>query len=396
MSPPSIILLLLLIFPTISRTHSKEAELSIFPKTLRYTFDRDKLHDKFADLGIEILFFEQTLDHFTYTPGSYKKFRQRYAVNSKYWEGGKSNAPILAYLGAESSLDSDLSVLGFLKDNAPHFKALMVYIEHRFYGETMPFGSAEETLKNAKTLGYLNAAQALADYAAILLHIKETYSANHSPETSQKCHNKIRKSWDEIDRIAAKPNGLSILSKYFKLCNPLNNTFELKSYLSYIYAGTAQYNNRNQFSVASVCEAINTSPPNTKSDLLDQIFAGVVASRGNISCYGMSSDQITNDVRAWRWQSCSEIVMPIGYEKEDTMFQPKPFNMSSVTKNCESYYGVSPRPHWVTAYFGSQRIGGYIRHCSCHHDKRRLSLSGHCLEEQGGPGVAGGAKRERS
>ncbi|KAG7551575.1 Alpha/Beta hydrolase fold [Arabidopsis thaliana x Arabidopsis arenosa] len=409
---PSIILLLLVIFSTISCTHSKEARLSVFPKKLRYTFDGEKLHDNFADLGIKIFFFEQTLDHFTYTPGSYKKFRQRYAVNSKYWEGGKSNAPILAYLGAESSMDSELSVLGFLKDNAPHFKALMVYIEHRFYGETMPFGSADEALKNAKTLGYLNAAQALADYAAILLHIKEAYSAKHSPviviggsyggmlaawfklkyphialgalassapllyfedtlpkhgyfyivtkvfkETSQKCHNKIRKSWDEIDRIAAKPNGLSILSKKFKLCNPLNDTIELKNYLSNIYAVTAQYNNNNPNSVATLCDAINTSPPNsTKSDILDQIFAGVVASSGNISCYGMSSDQITNDVRAWTWQSCSEMVMPIGYEKEDTMFQPKPFNMSSFTKNCESYYGVSPRPHWVTAYFGSQDV----------------------------------------
>lgn len=45
----------------------------------------------------------------------------------------------------------------------------------------MPFGSADEALKNAKTLGYLNAAQALADYAGILLHIKEAYSAKHSP-----------------------------------------------------------------------------------------------------------------------------------------------------------------------------------------------------------------------
>ncbi|CAE6115530.1 unnamed protein product [Arabidopsis arenosa] len=345
---PSIILSLLVIFSTISCTHSKEARLSVFPKKLRYTFDGEKLHDNFADLGIEIFFFEQTLDHFTYTPGSYKKFRQRYAVNSKYWEGGKSNAPILAYLGAESSLDYDLRGLGFLKDNAPHFKALMVYIEHRFYGETMPFGSADEALKNAKTLGYLNAAQALADYAGILLHIKEAYSAKHSP----------------VIVIGGS------------------------------YGGT-QYNN-NPDSVASLCEAINTSPPNPKSDLLDQIFAGVVASMGNISCYGMSSDQITNDVRAWTWQSCSEMVMPIGYEKEDTMFQPKPFNMSSFTKNCESHYGVSPRPHWVTAYFGSQRIGGYLRHGCCHHDKRGLSLSGHCLEEQGGPGVAGDAKRERS
>ena len=54
-------------------------------------------------------------------------------------------------------------------------------MQHRYYGETMPFGSAEEALKNASTLGYLNAAQALADYAAILLHVKEKYSAQHSP-----------------------------------------------------------------------------------------------------------------------------------------------------------------------------------------------------------------------
>ncbi|KAL9293084.1 putative lysosomal Pro-Xaa carboxypeptidase [Arabidopsis thaliana] len=123
-------------------------------------------------------------------------------------------------------------------------------------------------------------------------------------EMSKECHNKIHKSWDEIDRIAAKPNSLSILSKNFKLCNPLNDIIELKSYVSYIYARTAQYSD-NQFSVARLCEAINTSPPNTKSDLLDQIFAGVVASRGNISCYGMSSPsyQMTNDDRAWGWQT---------------------------------------------------------------------------------------------
>ncbi|XP_010424236.1 PREDICTED: lysosomal Pro-X carboxypeptidase-like [Camelina sativa] len=302
------------------------------------------------------------------------KFRQRYAINPSIGKVENAmHAPILAsYLGAESSMDYDLGSIGFIEDNAPHFKALTVYIEHRFYGKTMPFGSAEKTLKSAKTLGYLNIAQALADYTLILLHIKESYSAKHSPiiviggsyggmlaawfklkyphialgalassapllyfeetcpkhsyfyvvskvfkETSQKCHDKIRKSWDEIDRIAAKPNGLSILSKNFKLCSPLNDTFELKSFLSYVYAGAAQYNN-NVYSVASMCEAINTSPPNT---LLDQIFAGVVAVTGKKPCYGFG--QLTNSDRAWGWQVCSEIVMPIGYNKEDSMFQMK-------------------------------------------------------------------------
>ncbi|EOA19576.1 hypothetical protein CARUB_v10002667mg [Capsella rubella] len=335
------------------------------------------------------------------------RFRQRYAVNSKYWEGGKSNAPILAYLGAESSMDGDLGNIGFIEDNAPHFKALIVYIEHRFYGKTMPFGSAEETLKTAKTLGYLNTAQALADYALILLHIKESYSAHHSPviviggsyggmlaawfklkyphialgalassapllyfeetlpkhgyfyivtkvfkQTSKKCHDQIRRSWDEIDIIAAKPAGLSILSKKIKLCNPLKDTYELKSFLSYVYAGTAQYNN-NVYSatVTSVCEAINTTPPR---DLLDQIFAGVVAYAGNISCYGFN--QLTNSDRAWGWQVCSEIVMPIGYNEEDSMFQTRPYNMTSYSEDCQSNYGVIPRPHWITSHYGTQDV----------------------------------------
>ncbi|XP_010497694.1 PREDICTED: lysosomal Pro-X carboxypeptidase-like, partial [Camelina sativa] len=106
-------------------------------------------------------------------------FQQRYAIDSTHWGGAKANAPILAFLGEESSLDSDLSAVGFLRDNGPRFKALLVYIEHRYYGKTMPFGSAEEALKNASTLGYLNAAQALADYATILLHVKEKYSTKH-------------------------------------------------------------------------------------------------------------------------------------------------------------------------------------------------------------------------
>lgn len=47
-------------------------------------------------------------------------------------------------------------------------------MQHRYYGKSMPFGSVEEALKNASTLGYLYASQALADYATILLDVNET------------------------------------------------------------------------------------------------------------------------------------------------------------------------------------------------------------------------------
>ncbi|CAN8301032.1 unnamed protein product [Cochlearia groenlandica] len=405
-------ILLLIIITTspsyfISLAYSKIAPLGISPKVLK-----NAPTQKVNESDLEMLYFTQNIDHFTYTPKSYMTFQQRYAIDSKHWGGAKANAPILAFLGEETSLDSDLSGIGFLRDNGRHFKALLVYIEHRYYGMTMPFGSAQEALKNASTLGYLNAAQTLADYAAILLHVKEKYSTKHSPiiviggsyggmlaawfrlkyphialgalassapllyfvdtrpkvgyyyivtkvfkETSERCYNKIRKSWKEIDRIAAKPNGLLILSQKFKTCAPLNGSFNIKDFLDSIYAEAVQYNRGPTYWVTSVCNAINANQTNRKIDLLDRIFAGVVALVGNRSCYNTNLfTQPTNNNIAWRWQSCSEIVMPVGYDKQDTMFPTAPFNMTSFISGCESYYGITPRPHWIMTYFGIQDV----------------------------------------
>ncbi|ONH99463.1 hypothetical protein PRUPE_6G031200 [Prunus persica] len=103
-----------------------------------------------------------------------------YVINLKYWGGSNISAPIFAYLGAEQPLGDNLTWLGFLTDNALQFKALLVYIEHRCYGESVPFGPMEEAFENASTLGYFNSAQAIADYAEILIHVKKELHAQHS------------------------------------------------------------------------------------------------------------------------------------------------------------------------------------------------------------------------
>ncbi|XP_073220171.1 uncharacterized protein [Cicer arietinum] len=54
-----------------------------------------------------------------------------------------------------------------MTDNATTFKELLVYIDHRYYGESMSFGSIEEAYKNTSTLGYLKSTQALANYAQV-------------------------------------------------------------------------------------------------------------------------------------------------------------------------------------------------------------------------------------
>uniref|UniRef100_A0A6N2KXJ6 Uncharacterized protein n=1 Tax=Salix viminalis TaxID=40686 RepID=A0A6N2KXJ6_SALVM len=106
----------------------------------------------------------------------------------------------------------DIGIL--LAENAHRFKAL----QHRYCGKSIPFGSRNEAFKNASTLGYFNSAQALADYAEIVIHIKEKFHAPCSPENSQSCHDTIKKSRTVIDKIDSEPDCITILSKKFETC----------------------------------------------------------------------------------------------------------------------------------------------------------------------------------
>jgi len=56
--------------------------------------------------------------------------------------------------------------------------------------------------------------------------------------------------------------------------------------------------------------------------------------------------------------------MPIGHERNDSMFPPAPFNMKKFVHECSRLYGVLPQPHWVTTYYG-----GYVSFLPCiyHH-----------------------------
>ncbi|XP_059664328.1 uncharacterized protein LOC132310120 [Cornus florida] len=357
----------------------------------------------------EHFFYNQTLDHFNYKPESYATFQQKYVINSKYWGGAKENAPILVYFGSESPLtDNQIYNIGFLEDNAPHLKALLIYIEHRYYGQSVPFISFGEALKNSTLRGYFNSAQAIADYAEIILHVKEKFSAHYSPviaiggsyggklttwfrlhyphialgalassapvlyfdditpqdgyfkiitkdfkEASETCYQTIKQSWSEIDKIGSQQNGLSILSQKFKTCLPLNSSEDLKDYLeATVYTVAAQYNHPPKYPVSRICAAIDGAPQGT--DIFSRIFAGVVAYRGVRPCYNMTKNP--NDTPdGYRWQMCSEMVMPIGHGNE-SMFETDFFDLNNFTKDCVSSFGVPPRPHWVTTYYGGHDI----------------------------------------
>ncbi|KAG9456822.1 hypothetical protein H6P81_001330 [Aristolochia fimbriata] len=354
--------------------------------------------------------YTQTLDHFNYKPESFSTFQQRYVINSRYWGGPNTSSPILVYTGDEGGLEDDVAAAGFMTDNAHRFKALLVYIEHRYYGTSVPFGSREEAYRNASTLGYFSSEQALADYAELITYLKKKISADNCPviviggsyggmlaawfrlkyphiamgalassapilyfddltppngyhfvvtedfkEASESCYSTVRESWFEIDRIASQSDGLAALTQKFKSCNPLNRSTELKDYLESLYCVSAQYDAPPDYPVNELCKAIDGAPQG--SGVLDRILAGVVAVNRERNCYDMGDRGFDTTVtNGWDWQTCSELAIPMGRGSNDTMFQASPFDLNEYMESCHKEYGVYPRPHWVTTEFGGHNI----------------------------------------
>lgn len=250
-------------------------------------------------------YFTQTLDHFNYNPQSYDTFQQRYLINDTYWGGSKSNAPIFVYTGNEGKIDWFAQNTGFMYETAPHFKALLVFIEHRYYGKSVPYGGNKTmAYTNASTLGYLSSTQALADYATLIIDLKANLSAQNSPvvvfggsyggmlaawfrlkyphvaigalassspilnfenitspnsfndiitqdfrSESENCYNVIKESWKQIEDTATGPGGLDILRKSFKICKNYITQIGLVGFLetAYIYTAMTDYPTPSNF-----------------------------------------------------------------------------------------------------------------------------------------------------
>lgn len=48
-------------------------------------------------------------------------------------------------------------------------------------------------------------------------------------------------------------------------------------------------------------------------------------------------------------------MIPIGIAN-DTMFEADPYDLAEYIKGCKQLFGVSPRPYWITTYYG-----GHVR-----------------------------------
>lgn len=81
--------------------------------------------------------FEQKLDHFD--PTNLLTWKQRYFINDDMFNRSNTNSPIFLQLGGEGEASAVWLKEGQIATNyGPHYQALQILLEHRYYGQSRP------------------------------------------------------------------------------------------------------------------------------------------------------------------------------------------------------------------------------------------------------------------
>ncbi len=107
-------------------------------------------------------FFTQPLNHFV-PRGQSPTYQERYCTYDGYASTTTTiePSPIFFYTGNESPLEQYINQTGLMWELAPKYKARVVFVEHRYEGQSLPNITKD-------CMSYASTVQALADYANIL------------------------------------------------------------------------------------------------------------------------------------------------------------------------------------------------------------------------------------
>ncbi|XP_054455377.1 thymus-specific serine protease [Anoplopoma fimbria] len=112
----------------------------------------------------------QPLDHFNRL--DVNTFHQRFFVNEEYWQ--RPDGPVFLYIGGEGPIFEFDVLAGHHVDMAEEHGALLLALEHRFYGDSInPDGLKTENLSD------LSSQQALADLAVFHQYISQIFNLSH-------------------------------------------------------------------------------------------------------------------------------------------------------------------------------------------------------------------------
>ena len=161
--------LLLLVLITVAVSYAAVSPPHAFPMRARggslYASSIARHERLSADHGIlrntTVNYFPQLIDHADPVRGT---FRQRYWVDNTNWD--RVAGPCFIYIGGEGPESGSPS--GYTAVVGKNVSALLVTLEHRYYGGSIPAPFTDKT-----TLRTLRVESTMADYDAFMTHVEQ-------------------------------------------------------------------------------------------------------------------------------------------------------------------------------------------------------------------------------
>jgi len=358
--------------------------------------------------------FTTDLDHFSFDD---RKIDIRVITDDRFYESG---GPFLFYTGNEGAIELFCENTGFQREAGEELKAKIIFMEHRYYGKSIP----------DQNNTFLTAEQALADYADYLDQLKRntdvgpvialggsyggmlaayirlkypniiagsiaasapvkffpgqfdcrgfyrvtTRTFANTP-AGEVCADNIRDSWAVIKQIGSHMVGKKLLSDTFRTCNVITDTAQLTDFLQDVWGSLAMmdYPYPTNFMgdvpgwpVNKACEHLEKKYD--QMDLLDAVHQAAQVYynyTGGMDCLDLGGGGDAPDLGydAWYYQTCTEFVMPFCADGKQDMFLPSDFNFDEYKQNCINTFGTYPRKDWPEIYFNVEamkQIGNII------------------------------------
>ena len=275
---------------------------------------------------------------------------------------------------------------GLLRTLATQFNGVVVYAEHRYYGESLPFGNYS---LDGSNVTYLSIENAMADYVAIIQHVRETFSlkgpvisfgcsygamlnayfkfsypqhihgalssagpifwnmsmsswndvVQESYSSIPECYDQAKKEFTVFNSLFAGFEQASKISTELKLCSVPSTTLDalnLLNYLKYAYTSSTEFNYPQalfydvSWPLNATCEGDSSSTFPISRKALDLWFNR----SGTLECFDFKNLDLhgTSTIGpAWSYQTCSQILLTSGVYGACDLFGcpfPKPSEQS--------------------------------------------------------------------
>ncbi|KAG8002230.1 Thymus-specific serine protease [Nibea albiflora] len=339
----------------------------------------------------------QQLDHFNRQ--EVNTFPQRFFVNEAFWQS--PDGPVFLFIGGEGPI-YDFDVLaGHHVDMAEEHGALLLALEHRFYGDSInPDGLKTENLAD------LSSQQALVDLAVFHQYISQSFNLSHrntwisfggsysgalsawfrgktvgtslvneAVGGSEKCLSAVREAFAAVEAALMGGNASQVAVDFgcCQIPKDRDDQIELLQNLADIFMGTVQYNEEGVLlSINEVCGVMTNKSEAYEGELEAYSrlvkLAQIYHSTSEEPCLDISHEKTMKDLmdtslhpgrrveRQWTYQTCTEFGFYQTCEDATCPFSGM-VTLQVETEVCPMLFGISQhslpgRIAFTNSYYG--------------------------------------------